>query len=539
METHHRGQAHSAVAGAAYRLGLKLYDRRLKRAFDFRKRDAGNEILFQTTLAPPGSPDWATDPLELWNRVEQAERRKDAQIARDYRVPLPLGLSDFDVCAMAVEIARYISKKLTTPVSVAVHRDTPVTAFGEAKSEAQRGCHAHLYFPTRKILLEEAAAEDGKSGGSGMGEKLSFLSNKSTAGFFVDDLNKLWAEVANRFTSAAGLTPDYDHRSYRRMGLAIRPQPRLGEAVTAMERAGHQTRRGAQVLEARAMSEVYRRVHPGGAGQRRAPFSRIGATPIASFVTAIAPDDNAIHFTPGETKSVRQADPSSQRPSAPLSLTERFRELYFVGMEEGDRPEQTLVFRLVMLIERTLARLRRVGSEQMDLDKEKKQAQTERLDAQADLAEWQASKRSAESEASSTTSVWQRVAEGVESWMNPADPIEVKRHAAAEDETEQRLEARVATKALKVKDLVEQLKPLKREGTEHLSVFRKALHDLDALHEAALPQLLAVSWEDERQWIERYMPDLLNPAPEAGEGRRGRGQLAPAFELPRKPRGGQ
>lgn len=65
LETHSCAEAHSAVAGAAYRLGLKLHDRRLQRAFDFRRRVAGDEIVFQTTVAPEGAPARATDPLEL------------------------------------------------------------------------------------------------------------------------------------------------------------------------------------------------------------------------------------------------------------------------------------------------------------------------------------------------------------------------------------------------------------------------------------------------------------------------------------------
>src|SRR4051812_33695394 len=168
LETHHRGLNHSAVAGAAYRLGLKLYDRRRQRTFDFRRRLEGDEVVFQTTVAPPGAPDWATDPLELWNRVEQSERRKDAQVARDYRCPLPLGLSDDAVRAMAIEMAEYIARQLVTPVSVGVHRDAKISAFGVAKEEGAVGCHAHLYFPTRRILTGDEATEDRRSGGTGL-----------------------------------------------------------------------------------------------------------------------------------------------------------------------------------------------------------------------------------------------------------------------------------------------------------------------------------------------------------------------------------
>lgn len=43
--THTRSAGHSAVAGAAYRLGLRLYDERAKRWHDYRKRELGEEIV--------------------------------------------------------------------------------------------------------------------------------------------------------------------------------------------------------------------------------------------------------------------------------------------------------------------------------------------------------------------------------------------------------------------------------------------------------------------------------------------------------------
>jgi hypothetical protein len=532
METHSRAEAHSAVGGAAYRLGLKLYDRRLKRAFDFRKRTAGDEVVFQTTVAPPGAPPWATDPQELWNRVESAERRKDAQIARDYRVPLPLGLSDADVCAMALEIAQYISQKLTTPVSIGVHRDAPITAFGEAKTGAERGCHAHLYFPTRKLLLDDAASDDEKSGGTGMGEKLSFLSNKSTAGYFIEDVNKLWAEAANRFTDAVGLVADYDHRSYRRQGLKIQPQPRLGEAVTAMQRQGHITRRGAHVLEVKAMSEVYRRVLSHKPAHPRTPWRSVGVTPSQWPHGERASPKVAAPFATAETVTAGTDTGPSAAPMGQKSLSERFKDLYFVGMEESDRPEQTIVFRLVLLIERALNRLRGTASELDDVIIEKKKAQTETLDARANLTEWQSSMRRNEDEAQAQASMWQRMIRGVGAWMDASEAIEVQRQSKEDEDVERRLQSQVVTKARKVQDLEEQAKPLRRAVVEHRSQMRVAARDLHQAHEAAVPQLLAVCWEEERQYLERFAPQIFEPMPEAGDGRRGKGRVVPAFAPP-------
>jgi hypothetical protein len=243
LETHSRGSGHSAVAGVAYRLGLRLYDRRAGVWHDFRRRQVGEEIVRALTVAPDGAPAWATDPDELWNRVEQAEKRKDAQVARDYRIPVPFGLTDHQAGDLAEEMARFICHALHTPVSMGLHRDADLDALGNAKPTDKIGFHAHLYFPTRR--LEEMEGEEGAGERPwGLGPKLVLLSNKNTSGSFVERLNERWAELANRYTSAHQLPADYSHLSYARQELPITPQPTLGAAVTAMERRGFFTRRG-------------------------------------------------------------------------------------------------------------------------------------------------------------------------------------------------------------------------------------------------------------------------------------------------------
>lgn len=56
LETHSRSAGHSAVAGVAYRLGLRLYDKRTDTWRDYRKLQLGEEIVLALTVAPPGAP---------------------------------------------------------------------------------------------------------------------------------------------------------------------------------------------------------------------------------------------------------------------------------------------------------------------------------------------------------------------------------------------------------------------------------------------------------------------------------------------------
>jgi hypothetical protein len=79
-----------ATSAAAYRAGAQLKDERTGQVYDYtRKRGvAGAEIML-----PEGAPEWMRDRGQLWNAVEKAEKRADAQLARDYILTLPHELS--------------------------------------------------------------------------------------------------------------------------------------------------------------------------------------------------------------------------------------------------------------------------------------------------------------------------------------------------------------------------------------------------------------------------------------------------------------
>ena len=283
LQTHTRSSGHSAVAGAAYRLGLRLYDERTQTWHDYRKRELGEEIVRALTVAPPGAPEWATDPAELWNRAEAAEKRKDAQVARDYRIPVPFGLSDAQAGDLAEHLARFIAQQLTTAVSVGLHRDADVDALGVAKSPDKVGYHAHLYFPTRQLIC--SGTEDDPAA-SGFGAKLSALSNKNTSAGIVECFNAKWAELSNQATADVGLPADCDHRSYLRQGLPLVPQITLGAPAVALERKGFFTRKGDAVREIVVMSEVYKAAHVTALAAQQAQVVADVAREAAATLTA-------------------------------------------------------------------------------------------------------------------------------------------------------------------------------------------------------------------------------------------------------------
>jgi hypothetical protein len=252
LTTHTRSKGHSAVAGVAYRLGLRLYDRRTGEWHDYRRRALGEEVVAALTLAPDGAPAWATDPAQVWAAVEAAEKRKDSQVAHDFRIPVPFGLTDTDAAEMARSMAQHIVDELGTVVSVGLHRDSPIDAMGIAKPSNKVGFHTHVYFPTRRLTFDASAvgveeSNGGESSGSdgwAFTDKLKVLSHKASAAAMIERLNQQWAELANKHAAAAGFVPDFTHLSYRRLGLDKGLQLTMGVAATAMERKGIATWKG-------------------------------------------------------------------------------------------------------------------------------------------------------------------------------------------------------------------------------------------------------------------------------------------------------
>jgi RHS repeat-associated protein len=86
-----RGGGRSATAAAAYRAGELVHDRTSGQDFDYTRKGG---VEHSEILAPDHASAWVFDRAKLWNRVEEAEIRKDAQLAREVEVALPIELND-------------------------------------------------------------------------------------------------------------------------------------------------------------------------------------------------------------------------------------------------------------------------------------------------------------------------------------------------------------------------------------------------------------------------------------------------------------
>jgi ATP-dependent exoDNAse (exonuclease V) alpha subunit len=143
-----RSSGRSAVAAAAYRAGERLHDERIDRTHDFTNK-AG--VLHSEVMLPKGAPEAFADRATLWNAVEAAEKRKDAQLAREVEFALPRELAKKDNIKLAREFvkAEFVEKGMIADLNV--HWD--IGENGKAKP------HAHVMLTMRAVTKDGFGAK--------------------------------------------------------------------------------------------------------------------------------------------------------------------------------------------------------------------------------------------------------------------------------------------------------------------------------------------------------------------------------------------
>lgn len=219
-----RGKGRSAVACAAYRSGMVLEDQRYGKTYDYGRRRG---ILEVGILTPAGAPAWAAEREELWNSVEAFERRKDAQLAREFVLGLPAQLTHPQRRDLVEEFVRQEFTPLGLVADWAIHAPNP-------KGD-QRNFHAHVMVTLRGV------------GPHGFEEKKDRSLNSPER---LTAWREAWAEIQNRaferhgIVDAQGRPFRVDHRSYEDQGHGLEPTVHLGVHASAMERAGKPTELG-------------------------------------------------------------------------------------------------------------------------------------------------------------------------------------------------------------------------------------------------------------------------------------------------------
>ncbi len=214
-----RASGRSAVAASAYRAGERLHDERLDRDHDFTNKDG---VVHSEILLPKDAPPEFADREKLWNAVEAAEKRKDAQLSREVEFAIPREMNKSQGIALARDFVKteFVEKGMIADLNV--HWD--IGKDGLAKP------HAHVMLTMREV------------GKDGFGAKVREW-NKAD---LVEQWRERWADHVNQRLAELDIDARVDHRSLEAQGIGLEPQDKIGPAASRM---------GARGLEAERIEE--------------------------------------------------------------------------------------------------------------------------------------------------------------------------------------------------------------------------------------------------------------------------------------------
>lgn len=229
-----RGAGRSSVAAAAYRHRTAMYEE--WSGTDHRYEVRG-EVAHAELALPDDAPAWLRALVDgrtpdraseaLWNRVEEAETRRDGALAREVNIALPLELTRDEQVALAREFVR---ETFTSRGQVAdwVLHDKPGNP------------HIHVMLTLRPLTEDGFGAKMVKVRDAVTGEQARTAKGKLAYAKWAGDKADLlawraaWAEVANRHLARIGHDVQIDHRSNTDRGIRLTPTIHLGPAGSAI-----------------------------------------------------------------------------------------------------------------------------------------------------------------------------------------------------------------------------------------------------------------------------------------------------------------
>jgi hypothetical protein len=243
-----RSAGQSAIASAAYRSGDKLTDEATGQVKHYPAR--GERIRFTGIFAPAGAPSWVYDRNRLWNAAEQAEKRKDATLAREVIVALPHELTDQQREWLVSDFVREAFVRRGLVADVAIHAP-------DGNSDS-RNYHAHILItertikgdgkPSEKIRAPEAAAEFSPDRQGDAAPVASPFETKKDRSLYGKETlyrwREQWGNLCNRHLGRHGHAARIDHRTLAEQRIDREPTRHLGRVDAQRMRRGVSTVRG-------------------------------------------------------------------------------------------------------------------------------------------------------------------------------------------------------------------------------------------------------------------------------------------------------
>ncbi len=239
-----RSKGSSAVAGAAYQAGEKLFSEYDQKSKNHRRKQP--EVLCTEIMFPANAPPEYADRATLWNAVEEVEKQWNSQLARRFILALPREVPTEMYPQMMQEYCRehFVSKGMCC--DFAIHDPDP----------PGHNPHCHVMLTMRAIdengkwLPKSRKVYDLNENG----ERIKLPSGRWKSHkedtvdwneqYHAEEWRHGWELVQNKYLELAGSLERVDMRSYERQGLDVLPTVHMGAAVCALERKGIETNIG-------------------------------------------------------------------------------------------------------------------------------------------------------------------------------------------------------------------------------------------------------------------------------------------------------
>lgn len=250
---------HNAVEQSSYISRKKMYCEYDGRTYYPKYSE---DLVHNEVMLPKNAPAEYADPEVLWNSVEMIETKKNAQLARTYKVSLPNEWS----YELAIEVMRdYVKRNFVDEgmcAQFAIH--------DSENHLGQRNLHCHIMLTLRSIdengkwmdkshkeyILDENGNRIPDIDPATSKQKVDKQNRKQWKCVPVqtNDWNshnnamkwrKDLVDTINGVNEKLGMTENtWEHRSFKERGLDMMPQIHLGPKASALERKGICTDRG-------------------------------------------------------------------------------------------------------------------------------------------------------------------------------------------------------------------------------------------------------------------------------------------------------
>ena len=238
-----RSRGQSAVAGAAYQSGDRLFSEYDQKYKDYSRKQG---IVYTEIMLPSNAPPEFSNRETLWNAAEEIEKQWNSQLARRLVLALPREVPAEQYPQMVRDYCTefFVSKGMCC--DFAIHDPDP--------PGHNPHCHIMLtmraidgqgkWLPkSRKVYdLDENGERIRLPSGNWKCHKESTVDwNEQT---YCEQWRQGWQDIQNHYLELAGSPQRVDLRSYERQGLDTAPTVHMGPAVTQMERRGIATNVG-------------------------------------------------------------------------------------------------------------------------------------------------------------------------------------------------------------------------------------------------------------------------------------------------------